>query len=56
MTGQLKLIASRLEKKIKTELENMLANDREKYEDFFKNFGLRSNTVCMRITARIKIC
>lgn len=38
---QLKLIASRLEKKIKTELENMLANDREKYEDFFKNFGLQ---------------
>ena len=38
---QLKLIAGRLEKKIKTELENMLANDREKYEAFFKNFGLQ---------------
>lgn len=38
---QLKLIASRLEKKIKSELENMLANDREKYETFFKDFGLQ---------------
>lgn len=38
---QLKIIASRLEKKIKSELENMLANEREKYEEFFKNFGLQ---------------
>ena len=37
---QLRLIASRLEKKIKSELKSMLLNDREKYEDFFKNFGL----------------
>jgi len=38
---QLKVIATRLEKKIKSELENMLANEREKYEEFFKNFGLQ---------------
>ena len=38
---QLKIIEGRLEKKIKSELESMLANDREKYEQFFKNFGLQ---------------
>lgn len=38
---QLKIIASRLEKKIKSELESMLLNEREKYEEFFKNFGLQ---------------
>lgn len=38
---QLSLIASRLEKKIKSELESMLKNDREKYDEFFKNFGLQ---------------
>ena len=38
---QLRLIASRLEKKIKSELKSMLLNDREKYEAFFKNFGLQ---------------
>lgn len=38
---QLKVIASRLEKKIKAELLSMLKNDREKYEEFFKNFGLQ---------------
>lgn len=38
---QLKIIESRLEKKIKSELENMLKNEREKYEEFFKNFGLQ---------------
>ncbi len=38
---QLKLIASRLEKKIKSELKAMLLNEREKYEEFFKNFGLQ---------------
>ncbi len=37
---QLKLIASRLEKKIKTELVSMLRNDREKYEEFYNQFGL----------------
>jgi len=38
---QLKIIATRLEKKIKSELESMLTNEREKYEEFFKNFGLQ---------------
>ena len=38
---QLKVIAGRLEKKIHTELLAMLNNDREKYEQFFKNFGLQ---------------
>ncbi len=38
---QLKVIASRLEKKIISELEGMLNNEREKYEEFFNNFGLQ---------------
>lgn len=38
---QLKQIASRIEKKIKSELLLMLSNDREKYEEFWKNFGLQ---------------
>jgi molecular chaperone HtpG len=38
---QLKIIASRLEKKIKSELESILNNEREKYEEFFNNFGLQ---------------
>lgn len=38
---QLKLIAGRLEKKIQSELESMLKNDREEYEKFFANFGLQ---------------
>ncbi len=37
---QLKVIAQSLEKKIKNELLSMLKNDREKYEEFFQNFGL----------------
>uniref|UniRef100_UPI0039F4B6F1 molecular chaperone HtpG n=1 Tax=Zhenpiania hominis TaxID=2763644 RepID=UPI0039F4B6F1 len=38
---QLKAIAQRLEKKIKSELLSMLNTDREKYVEFFKNFGLQ---------------
>lgn len=38
---QLKVIAGRLEKKIKSELTAMLNNDREAYEAFYKNFGLQ---------------
>ncbi|MBQ6949370.1 MAG: molecular chaperone HtpG, partial [Firmicutes bacterium] len=38
---QLKAIASRLEKKIQSELLSMQKNDREKYDEFFKNFGLQ---------------
>ena len=39
--GQLKLIAKTLEKKIKGELEKMLKDDRENYEEFFKVFGIQ---------------
>jgi molecular chaperone HtpG len=38
---QLKAIAQRIEKKIKAELTEMLAKDREKYEKFFEQFGLQ---------------
>ena len=37
---QLKAIAQSIEKKIGKELADMMANDREKYEKFFDNFGL----------------
>lgn len=36
---QLKAIKNSLEKKIKSELNQMAKNDREKYEQFFENFG-----------------
>ena len=38
--AQLKLIAKTVEKKIKSELEKMLKNDRENYEKFFRSFGI----------------
>ena len=38
---QLKLIASNIEKKIKSELESMLKDERDKYEKFFKEFGMQ---------------
>ena len=38
---QLKLISNNIEKKIKNELENMLKSDRDKYEKFFKEFGMQ---------------
>lgn len=38
---QLKIIAKAIDKKIKNELNKMLKNDREKYEKFFKAFGLQ---------------
>lgn len=37
---QLHTIGQSLEKKIKGELEKMMENDRPKYEEFFKNFGV----------------
>ena len=37
---QLRQIGTNLEKKIKGELEKMMKDDRPKYEEFFKNFGL----------------
>lgn len=39
--GQLKLIAKTVEKKIKSELEKMLKDERESYEEFFKAFGIQ---------------
>ena len=39
--GQLKLIAKTIEKKIKSELEKMLKDERETYEEFFKSFGIQ---------------
>lgn len=36
---QLKLIAKNIKTKIKSELENLLKNDREKYEKFYESFG-----------------
>ncbi len=38
---RLKIIAGRVEKKIQSELETMLKNEREAYETFYKNFGLQ---------------
>ena len=38
---QLKTIAKAVEKKIKGELARLLANDREKYEEFFHAFGMQ---------------
>ena len=38
---QLKIIAKAIDKKIKNELKKMLTNDREKYNEFFKTFGLQ---------------
>lgn len=37
---QLKVIAKRIEKKVKSELLLMLKNDREKYEELWANFGV----------------
>ena len=37
---QLRIIGQNLEKRIKGELEKLLREDRPKYEEFFKNFGV----------------
>ncbi|MFC0273028.1 molecular chaperone HtpG [Metabacillus herbersteinensis] len=36
---QLKLIAKNINKKIKSQLQSLLKDEREKYEEFFKSFG-----------------
>lgn len=36
---QLKLIAKNINKKIKSELQSLLKNEREKYEEFYNDFG-----------------
>ena len=38
---QLRVIAKAVEKKLLAELKKMLSDEREKYEDFFKNFGIQ---------------
>ncbi|MDD6729097.1 MAG: molecular chaperone HtpG [Eubacteriales bacterium] len=38
---QVRIIAKAIDKKIKSELAKMLKNDREKYEKFFKTFGVQ---------------
>ena len=38
---QLKVIATNVEKKVKAELLRLLENDREKYEVFYKSFGVQ---------------
>ena len=38
---QLKVIATNIEKKVKAELVRLLENDREKYEKFYKSFGIQ---------------
>lgn len=38
---QLSVIAKNLDRKIKNELEKLLKNEREKYEEFFAQFGLQ---------------
>ena len=38
---QLKVMSKNIEKKINSELKNMLSNEREKYEKFFKEFGMQ---------------
>ncbi len=39
--AQLKAIAKSVERKIKSELSKMLQNEREKYEEFYKAFGVQ---------------
>jgi len=39
--AQLKAIAKSVERKIRTELSKMLANEREAYEEFYKTFGVQ---------------
>ena len=44
---QLKLIANNIEKKVKSELERMLKEDREGYEKFYQNFGRQLKVGCL---------
>lgn len=44
--NQLKLIRTTLERKIKNELTAMLKNERDVYDEFFKNFGLQLKMGC----------
>ncbi len=44
--GQLKIIRQSIERKVKNELNSWLKNDREKYDEFFKQFGLQLKMGC----------
>ncbi len=44
---QLSIIAKNVEKKIKAELKDLLENDRESYETFFKEFGRQLKYGCV---------
>ena len=44
--SQLRLIRQSLERKIKSELEKWMKDDREKYDEFFKHFGLQLKMGC----------
>lgn len=44
--NQLKVIRTSLEKKVKNELTQMLKNEREAYNEFFKSFGLQIKVGC----------
>lgn len=39
MTGKLKMIAKNIQSKIKSQLQSLLKDEREKYEKFYESFG-----------------
>ena len=51
---QLRLIRDKLDKKIKSELEGMLKNEREEYEKFWSNFGKQLKACSMASYGRDK--
>ena len=51
---QLKIIASRIEKKVLSELTNLLTKEREEYEKFWNNFGINLKFRCYNNYGRDK--
>ena len=51
---QLKIIASRIEKKVLSELTNLLTKEREEYEKFWNNFGINLKFGCYNNYGRDK--
>ena len=51
---QLRVIGQNLEKKIKGELEKMMKEDKPKYEEFFRNFGVHLKAGCCDEYGRYK--
>ena len=51
---QLRVIGQNLEKKIKAELEKLLKEDKPKYEEFFRNFGVHLKAGCCDEYGRYK--